>query len=68
MSNVKTKFFYIDSNQSAFISGDYIVIEGGRLQVTMNFDWSKAGSGVSSGSGIAVAQSNNIIFTKKYKV
>lgn len=35
----------------------------------MTFDWNKKGSsGQGEGSGIAVAQSNNIYFAKFYKV
>ena len=41
LSNIKPKFFYIDSKQTAQISGQYIIISGGRLQVTMTFDWDK---------------------------
>ena len=69
ISNIKPKFFYNDSKQTAFISGQYLVIEGGRLQVAMTFDWDKSGSnGKGDGNGYTIIESKDYSFAEFYKV
>lgn len=69
IGNIKPQFFYIDNKQRADIIGnDTVVIEGGRLDVRMDFDWSREGAGISTGTGSANALSDVISFAMKYVV
>lgn len=68
ITNIKPKFFYLDSNQRADIVGnDTIVIEGGKLEVTFDFQWARQGTGV-GGSGSAIAHSRVLAFAVILKI
>lgn len=63
IAGVKPTFYYLDSQQRAVIKGnDTVVIEGGRVDVTLNFEWARIDLGTISGTGIAKALSDPIIF------
>lgn len=69
IGNIKPHFFYIDTKQRADIVGNStVVIEGGKLDVRMEFDWARDGASSSSGTGIANAISDEIAFAMKYEV
>jgi|688.fasta_scaffold287828_1 hypothetical protein len=65
ISNTKPKFFYRDSTQKAEILGnDTIIIYGGRLEVDLDFEWSKKSLLTINGTGSAFGLSDPIEFAK----
>lgn len=70
LTNFQLKFRYIDSNQKAVIIGkDTIGVYGGKLEVIVNFDWSKTSMIVTNeGSGVARIVSEEIMFQKLLQI
>ena len=69
IQNIKPTFHYLDSNQKASIQGnDSIAIYGGKVEVTIEFDWRATQPSQMSGTGRAIAVSDEIIFAKKLDV
>lgn len=68
IDNVKPTFFYIDSKQRADIGSDTVIVNGGEVDVILNFDWSRVGFGAMSGNGTANALSDPISFAIQYIV
>lgn len=65
--NVKTTFFYRDSNQSAHVAGnDTIIVEGGRLEADLSFEWRRSSLTLNrSGTAEASGLSDMIVFAKQ---
>lgn len=69
IGGIKPRFFYIDTKQRAdIVSNDTVVIEGGRLDVRFDFQWSKQGSATISGNGSANGLSNVLAFSFELRV
>ena len=69
--NVRPQFYYYDAKQKVEIPGnDMIVIDGGRLDVIMPFDFTieRSGGIPTSGSGEAFAISDEVMFAKSIDV
>lgn len=63
---VKPHFFYRDSKQKGEIVGnDTVIVSGGDLVVTLQFNWTRTGTTNITGSGTAAGDSHEISFYYK---
>lgn len=63
IGGIRPKFQYLDSKQRADIVGlDTVLIEGGQVEVTFDFQWARQGSGY-GGNGSVTALSDILAFS-----
>lgn len=68
IGGIRPKFQYLDSKQRADIVGrDTVVIDGGRVEVTFDFQWARVGTSI-GGNGTVYGLSDILAFSFRLDV